>query len=169
MTESGNSPFGILGNLSDLAGVGEGVKGGVEHGKKLLDDLSAGHYRDAMGDGFSVIRDVAGILDGVTGLGVTPGVLKLRYVEKIAALADSAILSAAQKTIEAAKWTTGTGDPDVGTGFSDSAKALERVVNDLVDAKPASDRWDGMNRPGKCGGSLSWKRGWSHAEGEIAR
>lgn len=36
MTESGNSPFGILGNLSDLAGVGEGVKGGVEHGKKLF-------------------------------------------------------------------------------------------------------------------------------------
>ena len=25
-----------------------------------------------------------------------------------------------------------------------------------------------LNRPGKCGGSLPWKRGWSHAEGTIA-
>lgn len=143
MTESGNSPFGILGNLSDLVGIGEGVKGGLEHGKKLVTDLSDGHYRDAVGDGFSVMRDVAGILDSVTGLGLVPGVMKVRYVQKFAALADSAILSAAQKTIEAAKWTTGTGDPDVGTGFSDSAKALNRVIDNLIDAKPADDRWNG--------------------------
>ena len=30
------------------------------------------------------------------------------------------------------------------------------------------DHGETLNRPGKCGGSLPWKRGWSHAEGKIA-
>ena len=39
-----------------------------------------------------------------------------------------------------------------------------------VNARATADALgcDPLNRPGKCGGSRPWKRGWSRAEGTVA-
>lgn len=134
---------GALGGMGDVADLVEGAKSGIEHSRDLARDLGDGHYVDAMDDGVSVVRDVAGIVEALGGLGVHYGKVATKYVEKFTPLAESQILSAAQKVIEGAKRTTGEGDPDPGDGFKESAARLQEIAMILWDAKPHSDRWTG--------------------------
>jgi hypothetical protein len=84
------------------------------------------------------------VLKGVEGLGVNLGKVPAEYAGTMGKLADSRILAAAQLAIEAQKATTGSGQPEDGNGYRESAKRLEECVEALIDAEPHDDRWDGV-------------------------
>lgn len=132
-----------MGLLEDLFQIGDGIRSGVEDAPSFIVNVLSGDVHGAVTDGRNLIGDVTGILDGVEGLGVSLGEVPKRYLGTAAKLADSKILAAAQLAIEGQKAMTGSGDPDEGNGYRDSANRLEETVETLVDAAPHEDRWDG--------------------------
>jgi DNA-binding transcriptional LysR family regulator len=55
-----------------------------------------------------------------------------------------------------------------GPALSPWANALIQSLQAIARERLVDESEDNMNRPGKCGGSRPWKRGWSHAEGTGA-
>ncbi|TRW88929.1 hypothetical protein FK535_01240 [Mycolicibacterium sp. 018/SC-01/001] len=132
-----------MGLFEDLFQIGDGLRSGVTDAPSFVVNLLSGDVHGASTDGRNLIGDVVGILDGVEGLGVSLGEIPKRYLGSAAKLADSKILAAAQLAIEGQKALTGSGDPDEGNGYRDSARRLEGTVETLIDAAPKDDRWDG--------------------------
>lgn len=132
-----------MGLFEDLFQIGDGIRSGVTDAPSFVVNLLSGDVHGATTDGRNLVGDVVGILDGVEGLGVSLGEVPKRYLGSAAKLADSKILAAAQLAIEGQKALTGSGDPDEGNGYRDSARRLEDTVETLIDAAPHGDRWDG--------------------------
>lgn len=122
-----------LGLLEDLFNVGNGIRSRIEELPSFLGNVLTGDVRGIATDGRKVIGD----------LGVSLGKVFARYADTVGKLADSPILSAAQLAIEAQKATTGSGDPEDGNGYRESAKRLAECVETLSHADPHQDRWDG--------------------------
>ncbi|WP_206743112.1 EspA/EspE family type VII secretion system effector [Mycolicibacterium obuense] len=133
----------VVGLFEDLFQIGDGLRSGVTDAPSFVINLLQGDVHGATTDGRNLIGDVVGILDGVEGLGVSLGEVPKRYLRSAAKLADSKILAAAQLAIEGQKALTGSGDPEEGNGYRDSARRLEDTVETLIDAAPKGDRWDG--------------------------
>ncbi|MGH3644653.1 MAG: EspA/EspE family type VII secretion system effector [Mycobacterium sp.] len=130
--------------FKDLFNVANGIRSGVQDVPSFLGDVLKGDVHGMATDGRKLIGDVGDVLDGVGGLGVSMGKVSARYAGAVGKLADSPILSAAQLAIEAEKATTGSGDPEDGNGYQESARRLEECVETLIDAEPRADRWDGI-------------------------
>jgi hypothetical protein len=133
-----------LGLLEDLFNVGNGVRSYVQDVPGFVGNVLTGDIHGAVTDGRKIIGDVGEVLTGVECLGVSMGKVPAQYLGTVGKLADSPILQAAQLAIEAQKATTGSGNPEDGNGYRDSAKRLDEAVETLIDANPASDRWDGL-------------------------
>lgn len=132
-----------MGLFEDLFQIGDGLRSGGTDAPSFVINLLEGDVHGATTDGRNLIGDVVGILDGVEGLGVSLGEVPKRYLGSAAKLADSKILAAAQLAIEGQKALTGSGEPEEGNGYRDSARRLEDTVETLIDAAPKNDRWDG--------------------------
>ncbi|WNG87369.1 EspA/EspE family type VII secretion system effector [Mycobacterium sp. ITM-2016-00317] len=132
-----------MGLFDDLIAIGDGVRSGVRDVPSLIANVVTGDVHGAVTDGRNIIGDLVGVASGLENLGVSLGDVPRRYVGEAAKLADSKILSAAQLAIEAEKALTGSGDPDAGNGYRESAGRLHETVETLVDATPAQDTWDG--------------------------
>lgn len=134
--------------LKDLFDLGNGIRSGIQDVPKLFQDVVTLDAHGALTDGRKVIGDVGDVLNGLGGLGMGLTEVPRQIAEKYAGsalgkLADSKILSAAQLAIEAEKATTGSGDPEDGNGYHDSAVRMQEVVQTLSDADPRDDRWNG--------------------------
>ncbi|MGH3581441.1 MAG: EspA/EspE family type VII secretion system effector, partial [Mycobacterium sp.] len=134
--------------LKDLFDLGNGIRSGVQDVPKLFQDVVNLDAHGALTDGRKVIGDVGDVLSGLGGLGMgitqVPRKIAEKYVgSAVGKLADSRILSAAQLAIEAEKATTGSGDPEDGNGYHESAVRMQKVVQTLSDADPRGDRWSG--------------------------
>lgn len=134
--------------LKDLFDLGNGIRGGVQDVPQLFQDVMNLDAHGALTDGRKVIGDVGDVLNGLGGLGMGLTRVPQQIAEKYAGswvgkLADSQILSAAQLAIEAARATTGSGDPEDGNGYRESATRMQTVVQTLADADPRGDRWSG--------------------------
>lgn len=134
--------------LQDLFDLGNGIRSGIQDVPQLFQDVVNLDAHGALTDGRKVIGDVGDVLNGLGGLGMGITQVPRQIAEKYAGstlgkLADSKILSAAQLAIEAEKATTGSGDPEDGNGYHESAVRLEKVVDTLAHADPAGDRWNG--------------------------
>lgn len=134
--------------LKDLFDLGNGIRSGVQDVPKLFQDVVDLDAHGALTDGRKVIGDVGDVLSGLGGLGMgitqVPRKIAEKYVgSAVGKLADSRILSAAQLAIEAEKATTGSGDPEDGNGYHESAVRMQKVVQTLSDADPRGDRWSG--------------------------
>ncbi|MGJ6121268.1 EspA/EspE family type VII secretion system effector [Mycolicibacterium sp. Y3] len=134
--------------LKDLFDLGNGIRSGIQDVPKLFQDVVTLDAHGALTDGRKVIGDVGDVLNGLGGLGMGLTEVPRQIAEKYAGsalgrLADSKILSAAQLAIEAEKATTGSGDPEDGNGYHDSAVRMQAVVQTLSDADPRDDRWNG--------------------------
>lgn len=127
----------------DLFNVGNGIRSGIADVPSFLGNVLTGDVHGIATDGRKLIGDVGDVLDGVGDLGVGLGKVSARYAGTVGKLADSPILSAAQLAIEAQRATTGTGDPEDGNGYQESAKRLAECVETLISAEPHADRWDG--------------------------
>jgi hypothetical protein len=121
-----------------------GIRSGIEDVPSFIGNVLSGDFHGAVTDGREIIGDVGDVLTGVEGLGVSLGQVPERYMGTVGKLADSLILQAAQLAIEAEKATTGSGAPEEGNGYQESATRLEGAVEILIDANPAPDRWDGL-------------------------
>ena len=132
-----------MGLLEDLFNVGNGIRSGVGDVPGFVRDVLTGDVHGAVTDGRKIIGDVGDVLQGVEGLGVHLGTVPARYAGTAGKMADSPILAAAQLAIEAQKALTGSGTPEEGNGYRESAKRLNEAVETLVDARPQNDRWDG--------------------------
>jgi len=133
-----------VGLLEDIFHLGDGIKSGIEDARGLVKDLAHGDVHGAVGDLRKLFGDTGSVLQGMEGLGMGLGPLPAWYgASAFAKLADSEILSAAQLVIKGERMLTGSGEPEDGEGYRDSAKRLTGVVETLIDADPASDRWDG--------------------------
>ncbi|CDO07876.1 hypothetical protein C1S82_07260 [Mycolicibacterium cosmeticum] len=135
--------------LKDLFDLGNGIRGGVQDVPQLFQDVMNLDAHGALTDGRKVIGDVGDVLNGLGGLGMGLTRVPQQIAEKYAGswvgkLADSQILSAAQLAIEAARATTGSGDPEEGNGYRESATRMQTVVQTLADADPRGDRWNGV-------------------------
>jgi hypothetical protein len=129
--------------FDDLFNVGNGIRSGIEDVPSLIGNVLTGDFHGVVTDGREIIGDVGDVLTGVEGLGVSLGQVPERYMGTVGKLADSWILQAAQLAIEAEKATTGSGAPEEGNGYQESAVRLEGAVESLIDANPHGDRWDG--------------------------
>lgn len=130
--------------LKGVFHLGDGVKSGVEDAAGIVNDLVHGNVHGVVTDVRKLSTDAGDVLEGFAGLGIGLGPLPALYAASaFAKLADSAILSAAQLVIKGERMLTGTGTPEDGAGYRDSAKRLNGVVETLIDADPAPDRWDG--------------------------
>lgn len=147
-----------MGLFEDLFQIGDGLRSGVTDAPSFVVNLLSGDVHGAVTDGRNLIGDVVGILDGVEGLGVSLGEVPKRYLGSAAKLADSKILAAAQLAIEGQKALTGSGDPEEGNGYRDSARRLEDTVETLIDAAPHGDRWDGAAAQEYAGTNATHRR-----------
>lgn len=132
-----------MGLLEDLLNLGNGVRSGVGDVPGFVRDVLTGDVHGAVTDGRKIIGGVGDVLHGVEGLGVHMGPVPARYAGTAGKIADSPILAGAQLAIEAQKALTGSGAPEDGNGYRESAKRLNEAVETLVDASPQNDRWDG--------------------------
>jgi hypothetical protein len=132
-----------VGLLEDLANIGNGVRSYVQDVPDFIGNVLTGDVHGAATDGRKILGDVGDVLKGVGGLGVNLGKVPAEYAGTVGKLADSPILSAAQLAIEYQKSLTGSGDPEDGNGYSESAKRLEECVTELIHAEPHFDRWNG--------------------------
>lgn len=148
----------VVGLFEDLFQIGDGLRSGVTDAPSFVINLLQGDVHGATTDGRNLIGDVVGILDGVEGLGVSLGEVPKRYLGSAAKLADSKILAAAQLAIEGQKALTGSGDPEEGNGYRDSARRLEDTVETLIDAAPKGDRWDGAAAESYAGTNATHRR-----------
>jgi hypothetical protein len=130
--------------FDDLFNVGNGIRSGIEDVPSFIGNVLSGDFHGAVTDGREIIGDVGDVLTGVEGLGVSLGQVPERYMGTVGKLADSWILQAAQLAIEAEKATTGSGSPEEGNGYKESATRLEGAVEILIDANPHEDRWNGV-------------------------
>ncbi|WP_131807535.1 EspA/EspE family type VII secretion system effector [Mycolicibacterium wolinskyi] len=129
--------------LSDLLKIGNGVRSGISDVPSLVTNILELDVHGVITDSRKVIGDVGDVLTGTAGLGVELGPYPVKYMATIGKLADSPPLSAAQLVIEGQKKLTGSGDPEVGSGYWDSAKNLDKTVLTLIDAEVEADAWDG--------------------------
>ncbi|MHA3018752.1 EspA/EspE family type VII secretion system effector [Mycobacterium sp. BMJ-28] len=134
--------------LKDLFELGNGIRSGVQDVPKLFQDVVSLDAHGVLTDGRKVIGDVGDVLNGLGGLGMGLTKVPQQIAEKYAGstigkLADSQILSAAQMAIDAEKATTGSGEPEDGNGYHESAVRMQDVVQTLSDADPRGDRWNG--------------------------
>jgi hypothetical protein len=132
-----------VGSWEDLVNVGDGITSGIEDVPSFLGNVLTGDVHGVVTDGRKLIGDVGDVLNGVGDLGVSIGKVSARYAGTVGRLADSPILSAAQLVIEAQKATTGSGNPEDGNGYRESARRLEECVETLSHADPHEDRWNG--------------------------
>jgi hypothetical protein len=132
-----------VGVLEDLFNLGNGIRSGIQDVPSLVGNVLTGDVHGAVTDGRKVVGDVGDVLEGVGDLGASLGKVSAGYTKTAGKLADSPILAAAQLAIEAQKATTGSGHPEDGNGYRESAKRLEECVNELIRAEPHEDRWDG--------------------------
>jgi hypothetical protein len=132
-----------LGLLEDLFNVGNGIRSGIEDVPSFVGNVLTGDVHGTVTDGRKLIGDVGDVLNGVSDLGATMSTVSSRYAGTIGKFADSQILAAAQLAIEGEKATTGSGDPEEGNGYRESATRLDEAVETLIDATPAPDRWNG--------------------------
>ncbi len=136
-----------MGLLEDLFNVGNGIRSYVSDAPKFVGDVLTGDVHGAVTDGRKILGDVGDVLEGAQGvgkgLGVSVGVVPAEYAGTVGKLSDSKILAAAQLAIEAQKKLTGSGEPEPGNGYRESAKRLAEAVETLIDATPHADRWDG--------------------------
>ena len=134
--------------LKDLFDLGNGIRSGIQDVPKLFQDVVTLDAHGALTDGRKVIGDVGDVLNGLGGLGMGLTEVPRQIAEKYAGsalgkLADSKILSAAQLAIEAEKALTGSGDPEDGNGYHDSAVRLDKAIDTLSHSDPQGDRWSG--------------------------
>ena len=132
-----------MGFEEDLFDIGNGIRSGLQDAPGFLENVLSGDAHGAVTDGRKLIGDAGDVLNGVGDLGVSVGKVSARYANTVGKLADSRILAAAQLVIEAQKATTGSGDPEDGNGYRESASRLAECVETLIDAEPHDDRWDG--------------------------
>jgi hypothetical protein len=133
-----------VGLLEDLWHVGDGIKSGVEDAEHAVSDVVHGKVHEAVTDVRKLFGDAGDVLKGLEGLGMNLGPLPKWYKDSpFGKLSDSPILSLAQLVIKGEKALTGSGDPEDGNSYRDSAKRLAGAVETLIDAKPAPGRWDG--------------------------
>lgn len=132
-----------MGLTEDLFNLGNGIRSGAQDVPSLLSNVLTGDVHGIVTDGRKLVGDAGDVLDGVGDLGLSLGRVSARYAGTVGKLADSPILSAAQLAIEAEKATTGSGDPEAGDGYQESANRLEECVETLSHADPHDDRWDG--------------------------
>lgn len=137
-----------MGLLENLFNVGNGIRSYVQDAPKFVGDVLTGDLHGATTDGRKIIGDVGDVLNGAEGigkdLGVSMGVVPSEYAGTVGKLADSPILSAAQLAIEYQKALTGSGKPEDGNGYRESANRLAEAVETLSHADPAGDRWNGQ-------------------------
>jgi hypothetical protein len=134
--------------LKDLFDLGNGICSGIQDVPQLFQDVINLDAHGALTDGRKVVGDVGDVLNGLGGLGMglteVPRQIAENYARSwIGKLADSQILSAAQLAIEAARATTGSGDPEDGNGYRESATRMQKVAQTLADADPRGVRWNG--------------------------
>lgn len=136
-----------MGLLEDLFNVGNGVRSYVQDVPGFVGNVLTGDVHGAVTDGRKILGDVGDVLKGAEGLGkdlgVSIGVVPAEYAGTVGKLADSPILAAAQLAIEYQKALTGSGDPEDGNGYRQSAEHLAEAVVTLSHADPVGDSWNG--------------------------
>lgn len=121
-----------------------GVRSGIKDAGHLVHDVATGNVHGAVTNTRSLFGDVGDVLQGLDGLGVSLGPVPAAYAKSpFGKLSDSEVLSAAQLVIEGERALTGSGAPEDGNAYRESAKRLEETVETLIDASPHEDRWDG--------------------------
>jgi hypothetical protein len=129
--------------LTDLFKIGNGIRSGIQDAPGLVKDVLTLNGHGVLTDGRKLIGDVNDVLGGAAHLGLDLGKLPEKYAGSLGKWADSPVLSAAQLGIEGEKKLTGSGDPQVGTGYKQSAVKLNEAVETLIDAEVNPDIWDG--------------------------
>lgn len=130
--------------LGDAFDVVHGGVSAVTDSAEVVGDVLTGDLHGAVVDGTNVLGDLRDVLQGMEGLGADLGRVPKRFADNpLVKLSDSPPIEAAQLAIDGMKATTGSGDPEDGAGLKKSADLLAEVVEQLVDAKPHEDRWNG--------------------------
>ncbi|GBE64072.1 hypothetical protein MFM001_05340 [Mycobacterium sp. MFM001] len=121
-----------------------GLRSGVKDAGGLVHDVVTGNVHGAVTNTRSLFGDVGDVLQGLEGLGVNLGPVPSLYAKSpFGMLSDSEVLAAAQLMIEGERALTGSGEPEDGKGYKESAKNLNGAVETLINANPHADRWDG--------------------------
>lgn len=129
--------------LDNLVNLGNGIRSGFEDVPSLLGDVLTGDVHGVLTDGRKLAGDAGDVIEGAGALGLELGKVPAKYAGSYGKFADSPILSAAQVAIEAQKALTGSGDPQGGGGYSQSAVKLAETVETLISAEVDPDMWDG--------------------------
>ena len=132
-----------MGTAEDLMDIGDGVRSAVVDAPSLVGNIATGDVHGAVTDARNLLGDVTGVGQGLQHLGVRLGEVPTRYLGAMVKLADSKILAVTQLVIEGEKALTGSGDPEVGSGFRESAGHLDDALKTVAAADPADDQWDG--------------------------
>lgn len=132
-----------MGFAEDLFNLGNGIRSGIQDVPSFIGNVLTFDAPGAITDGRKIAGDVGDVLNGLQGLGVSLGRIPAQYGGTVGKIADSPILSAAQLTIEGQKALTGSGDPEQGNGFDDSAEKLQEVWDTLYDSARDDKQWDG--------------------------
>jgi len=133
----------LVGFAEDLFNLGNGVRSAAEDVPSFIGNVLTFDAPGVVTDGRRIVGDVGDVLDGMQGLGVSLGRIPARYGGTVGKIADSPILSAAQLTIEGEKKLAGSGDPEQGNSFDDSAEKLAEAWETLRGASRDDKQWDG--------------------------
>jgi hypothetical protein len=132
-----------VGVLEDLFNLGNGIRSGFEDVPSFLKNVATANGHGIATDGRKLIGDTGDVIEGAETLGIDIGKVPAEYAGTVGKFADSPILSAAQLAIEAEKALTGSGDPQRGDGYQQSAAKLVEAVETLHTARVNPDIWDG--------------------------
>jgi hypothetical protein len=127
---------GHVGLAEDLFNIGNGIRSGIQDVPSFVGNIFSLDVPGAATDARKIVGDVGDVLKGLEGLGVSLGSIPSTYGGTVGKIADSPILSAAQLTIEGQKALTGSGDPEAGNGFKESAAKLNEAWDTLYNAVP---------------------------------
>lgn len=132
-----------MGLAEDLFNIGNGIRSGIQDVPSFVGNIISLDVPGAVTDARKIVGDFGDVLKGLEGLGVSLGSIPSTYGGTVGKIADSPILSAAQLTIEGQKALTGSGDPEAGNGFKESAAKLNEAWDTLYNAVPEDNQWDG--------------------------
>lgn len=127
----------------DLFDLGNGLRSAVQDIPSFVGNVLTFDLRGTVTDGRKLACDAGDVLNGLQGLGASVGSIPARYGGTVGRIADSPILSAAQLAIEGQRALCGTGDPEEGNSFDDSAVKLEAAWTTLGKAARDEKQWDG--------------------------